>query len=80
MGEASSTESIGNGSDPGVGWMKSSLSMSNGHCVEIGRLADGRIGMRHSKIPDGPVLRFQPAEWAAFLKDLRDSGSWSPGN
>jgi len=75
MGNGISTEGSGNGCDPGVGWTKSSYSMSNGHCVEVGRLADGRVGMRHSKVPDGPVLRFEPAEWAAFLRELRDSGS-----
>jgi hypothetical protein len=47
--------------------------MSNGQCVEVGRLPDGRVGMRHSKIPDGPVLRFDPAEWTEFLRKLRDS-------
>jgi hypothetical protein len=72
MGDLISADNNGNGYDPGVGWTKSSYSQSNGHCVEVGDLADGRVGMRHSKVPDGPVLRFEPAEWAAFLSKLRD--------
>ena len=75
MGDVISTESNENGYNPGVGWTKSSYSQSNGHCVEVGRLADGWVGIRHSKVPDGPVLRFEPAEWAAFLEKLRDSDS-----
>jgi len=60
-------------------WQKSSYSMSNGHCVEVRRLADGRIGVRDSKAIGGPVLRFEPTAWAAFLKGLRDSASSSLG-
>jgi hypothetical protein len=51
----------------GLGWVKSSLSYSNGACVEVADLPDGRVGVRHSKDPSGPVLRFTPAEWHAFL-------------
>lgn len=55
-----------NAPEPGARWIKSSLSFANGDCVEVARLADGRIGVRHSKDAAGPVLRFTPAEWAAF--------------
>ena len=48
-------------------WIKSSLSYSNGNCVEIATLPDGMIGIRDSKNPEGPVLRFTPGEWNAFL-------------
>jgi hypothetical protein len=48
-------------------WVKSSLSFANGDCVQVARLPDGRVGVRDSKDPGGPVLRFTPAEWAAFL-------------
>lgn len=53
--------------EPAARWIKSSLSFANGDCVEVARLADGRVGVRHSKRPGGPVLRFTPAEWTAFI-------------
>jgi hypothetical protein len=34
--------------EPGARWVKSSLSFANGDCVEVARLADGRVGVRHS--------------------------------
>jgi len=48
-------------------WVKSSLSFSNGNCVEVATLPDGMIGIRDSKNPDGPVLRFTPGERDTFL-------------
>jgi hypothetical protein len=48
-------------------WVKSSLSFANGDCVEVASLPDGRIGVRDSKDVTGPVLRFTPAEWKAFI-------------
>jgi hypothetical protein len=54
--------------DPGaVRWKKASASYANGDCVEVASLPDGRIGIRDSKDPDGPVLRFSASEWLAFL-------------
>jgi hypothetical protein len=54
-----------------VNWIKSSLSFSNGNCVEMAELPDGTIGMRDSKDPGGPVLRFTPVEWKQFLAGAR---------
>jgi len=53
-------------------WTKSSLSFSNSNCVEVAGLADGRVGVRHSKDSEGPVLRFTPDEWRAFLGGVRN--------
>jgi hypothetical protein len=55
----------------GLRWVKSSLSYSNGACVEVADLPDGRVGVRHSKDPSGSLLRFTPAEWHAFLTGAR---------
>jgi hypothetical protein len=55
----------------GEHWVKSSLSFSNGNCVEIAQLRDGRVAVRNSRHPSGPVLRFTPAEWQAFLGGAR---------
>lgn len=56
----------------GLRWVKSSLSFANGDCVEVARLQDGQVAVRDSKDPAGPVLRFTPAEWAAFLGGVQN--------
>ncbi len=52
-------------------WVKSSLSFSNGNCVEVTGLPGGWVGVRNSRDPEGPVLRFTQAEWDAFLAGAR---------
>jgi Domain of unknown function (DUF397) len=51
----------------GLDWVKSSLSFSNGNCVEVASLPDGGVGVRNSRHSTGPVLQFTPDEWHAFL-------------
>ena len=53
-------------------WIKSSLSFSNSNCVEVSSLPDGEIGVRDSKDRKGPVLRFTPDEWNAFIGGARN--------
>ena len=55
-------------------WRKSSYSGGNGgECVEVADLPDGGRAVRDSKLGDtGPVLRFTPAEWQAFVAGVRD--------
>ena len=64
---------------PGPQWITSSHSYSNGNCVQAARLPGGRIGVRDSKNPHGPVLRFTPEKWRAFLAGLRHGDFTSPG-
>ena len=52
-------------------WVRSSFSFANGNCVEVAVLPGGWIGIRDSRDPGGPVLRFTQAEWAAFLGGAR---------
>jgi hypothetical protein len=52
-------------------WIKSSLSLANGNCVEVAELPSGSVGVRSSRDPDGPVLEFTQAEWDAFLGGAR---------
>jgi Domain of unknown function (DUF397) len=59
-------------SEPDAQWVKSSLSFSNGNCVEVARLAGGMIGVRHSMDSEGVVIRFTPGEWRAFLGGVRN--------
>jgi hypothetical protein len=51
-------------------WAKSSHSTPNGgNCVET-RQAGPAVQVRDSKDPDGPVLTFSRAAWAAFTAQL----------
>ena len=53
-------------------WVKSSLSFSNGNCVEVASLTGGFVGVRNSRESNGPVLRFTTDEWKAFLGGARN--------
>jgi hypothetical protein len=65
--------------DNAIRWIKSSHSFANGNCVQAARLPGGRIAVRDSKNPHGPVLRFTPEKWHAFLAGLRHGDFTSPG-
>jgi hypothetical protein len=55
----------------GATWRKSSHSTNNGgNCVELAR-ADGIIGVRDSKNPQGGTLRFTPRTVRAFLDTIK---------
>jgi hypothetical protein len=56
----------------GATWVKSSLSYANGNCVEVSDQPGGVIGVRNSREREGPVLRFTPDEWQAFLGGVRN--------
>ncbi|MEO3816598.1 DUF397 domain-containing protein [Plantactinospora sp. B24E8] len=61
----------------GVRWRKSSRSGDNGgNCVEVAAPVPvppcragirASVGVRDSKDPTGPVLRFSPTAWTRFL-------------
>ena len=70
MGRSTRENPVGQ-PDSGSQWTKSSLSFSNGNCVEVASL-DGQIGVRNSRDRAGSVLRFTPDEWDAFLGGVRN--------
>lgn len=54
-----------------LAWQKSTRSNNSG-CVQVAFCGDGRIAVRDSKDPEGPVLMFTPYEWEAFLGGVQD--------
>jgi Domain of unknown function (DUF397) len=52
-----------------VVWRTSSWSGGTG-CVEVAFVDGGDVLMRHSKDPQGPVLRFTADEWSAFRRGV----------
>ena len=53
-------------------WKKSSRSSGDGQCVAVATLGQDAVGVRDSKDPNGPVLVFTAAEWAAFVGGVKD--------
>jgi uncharacterized protein DUF397 len=51
-------------------WRKSSYSGAGNDCVEIA-FGSGVTGVRDSKNPDGPPLRFASAGWTALLARVK---------
>lgn len=51
-------------------WRKSSYSGGDNNCVEVAA-GSAAISVRDTKRPHGEALRFSPAAWHAFTRDLR---------
>lgn len=52
-------------------WRKSSVSNSQGACVEMARLAGGEFAVRNSRNPEGPALIYTQAEIAALIEGVK---------
>ncbi|MGH3344501.1 MAG: DUF397 domain-containing protein [Carbonactinosporaceae bacterium] len=52
-------------------WRTSSFSTSGGNCVEVARLADGRIAVRNSNRPSEGAVLFTPAEMDAWIRGVK---------
>lgn len=50
----------------GLRWVKSSLSFSNGACVEVAELPGKQIAVRDSKNPGGPVFVMSSRTFTQF--------------
>ena len=55
----------------GLAWLKAQSSSHNGACVEIAETA-GKIAIRDSKDPDGPILVYTATEFRAFLSGAQN--------
>lgn len=53
-----------------VDWHTSTFCAA-GNCIQVAEI-DGSIAVRDSKNPQGPVLRYSPAEWQAFLDGVEN--------
>jgi hypothetical protein len=50
-------------------WRKGSRCLYDGECMEV-RWADPFVEVRDSKDTAGPILRFTPGVWAAFIRSV----------
>lgn len=64
-------------SGTGLRWRKSSYSSDTANCVEVLASTAG-IGVRDSKDPGGPALRYSAVSWSSFVLAVR-SGEFDPG-
>lgn len=54
-------------------WLKAKSSSANGQCVEVAA-AVGKVAIRDSKDPYGPILVYTATEFRAFLEGARNGG------
>ncbi|MEV0807220.1 DUF397 domain-containing protein [Micromonospora sp. NPDC050200] len=54
-----------------VTWRKSTRSNGSGDCVEVADNLAGKIGLRDSKDPIGPILAFSQAAWSHFVAGVK---------
>jgi hypothetical protein len=52
-------------------WRKSSVSNSQGACVEMARLSGGEFAVRNSRNPEGPALIYTQAEIVALIEGVK---------
>ncbi|MEV4018957.1 DUF397 domain-containing protein [Nonomuraea angiospora] len=48
-------------------WRKATRSGEAGDCIEVASLADGRVGLRDSELPEQAPYVVSPSVWAAFI-------------
>jgi len=55
----------------GAMWRKSSISNSQGACVELAKLDTDEFAVRNSRNPTGPALIYTRAEIAALIEGVK---------
>lgn len=68
------------GTRSGPRWVKSSLSFSNGNCVEVAGSPHGTILVRNSRFPNQVPLEFTRDEWSAFVGGVKKGEFDRPGH
>jgi hypothetical protein len=59
-----------------VVWRRSSICEGATGCVEVA-FVDGGVLLRSSRVPDGPVVRFDNDEWDVFVRGVK-AGDFEP--
>jgi len=54
-------------------WRKSTYSLSNGNCLEVGS-GQGMVAVRDSMDPDGPAIDVSPRAWIEFTAHVKRGG------
>jgi Domain of unknown function (DUF397) len=65
---------INDSGDRSLSWRTASYSVSNGACVEVAS-APGRVSLRDSKDPEGPVLNYSADAFRSFLDATKRNNS-----
>jgi hypothetical protein len=55
----------------GAEWRKSSISNSQGACVELAEVGTDEFAVRNSRNPDGPALIYTRGEIAALIEGVK---------
>jgi Domain of unknown function (DUF397) len=55
----------------GAMWRKSSISNSQGACVELAKVGTDEFAVRNSRNPNGPALIYTQAEIAALIEGVK---------
>jgi hypothetical protein len=55
-------------------WRKSTYSLSNGNCVEVGT-GQRMVAVRDSRDPDGPAIGVSPRAWLEFTEQVKRAAS-----
>ena len=63
-----------------TGWRKATRSDAQAGCVEVAFAADGRVGVRDSKLGEAsPILEFTAHEWECFQDGMSKGEFNLPG-